>query len=168
MNKFDQIKLGALVRDRISKFTGIANAKGLHLNGCHRVTITPTELGPDGEEQKSVTMDVQQVEIIGEGISAEREATLWNFGDVKLGYTVADRISSFAGVAVCLTEWYSGKKRVTVQATTLHKGQGVALHEFDLNNLKVTKAEHIFGAEEEKRVESARPPGGPYPEPTNA
>jgi hypothetical protein len=168
MSKFDEIPLGALVRDRISKFTGIANAKGRHLNGCHRMTITPNELQENGEEQKSITFDVQQVEMLGEGIAGTRDGQEGDWGDMKLGVQVRDRVTGYKGIAVCLIEWYSGKKRVTVQSQDLHKGQPIDLHEIDLANLEITNPVHIFGEAEEKRVEQAPVPGGPYPEPSNA
>jgi hypothetical protein len=167
MSKLEEILLGAEVRDRISKFTGIANAKGRYLNGCHRITITPTKL-EDGEENKSTTFDVQQIEVVGDGISHDRTVQEGEWGDMKLGMTVRDRISTYTGVVVGLVEWYSGKKRVTIQSQELHKGNVVPLHEFDLGNLEIVNPAHIFGEAEEKRVEAAAVPGGPYAEPTNA
>lgn len=165
MSKFDEIKLGAFARDRICKFKGVVAGKGRHINGCHRITIMPQDL-KDGKPQKALTMDVQQVELTGGGI--ERNVPDADWGAMRNGVTVRERITGLVGVVVCLTEWFSGKLRVTVQPTEHKPGTEFDLFDLDLNDVEITDARHIFGEEEEHRVETSPVPGGPCHEPVNA
>ncbi len=59
-----EIKLGYIVRDKISGFKGVAVCLAEWLNGCERVTIQPQKLKGDGSLNENYTFDVDQVEIL--------------------------------------------------------------------------------------------------------
>jgi len=59
----EEVKLGQLVKDRITGFEGIVIAITNWLYGCNRITIQPREL-KDGKPVEAQSFDVQQLEII--------------------------------------------------------------------------------------------------------
>lgn len=59
-----QIKLGYIVRDKITGFKGVAVCLAEWLNGCERVTIQPQKLKDDGALQPLETFDADQVEVL--------------------------------------------------------------------------------------------------------
>lgn len=74
------IKLGNLVKDKISGFTGIATAKTEFFNGCIRVYVTPQELTKDGSLIREEWFDQEQLDIVNQGILENtRQLQLWGF-----------------------------------------------------------------------------------------
>jgi hypothetical protein len=68
------IKLGELVKDKITGFTGIATSMTQWLNGCVRVGITPRELR-EGKPIESVVFDQEQIEVVGDGLNIPARQT---------------------------------------------------------------------------------------------
>jgi hypothetical protein len=64
------IKLGSLVRDMVSGFTGIATSRTEYLNGCVQYGIR-AKIGADGKMPESWNLDVEVLEVVGEGIAIE-------------------------------------------------------------------------------------------------
>jgi hypothetical protein len=62
------VGLGLLVRDRISGFTGIATSFTVWLTGCTRYTVCPQKLGSDGKVIASECFDLDQLEVVGNGL----------------------------------------------------------------------------------------------------
>lgn len=58
------VKLGDLVRDKITGYTGIAVARTEWLHGCVRVTVQSQEL-KDGKPVETSTFDEPQLAIVG-------------------------------------------------------------------------------------------------------
>ena len=58
MNK--EIKLGDLVEDTVSGFTGVAVAKTIYFQGCNRVAIQP-KIDKEGKLPKCETFDEPQL-----------------------------------------------------------------------------------------------------------
>lgn len=65
------LELGKRAKDKISGFEGIITARVEFLTGCNRYAITPTALH-DGMPLDSLYFDEGQVEVLGDGISAEQ------------------------------------------------------------------------------------------------
>jgi hypothetical protein len=59
------------------------------------------------------------------------------FEDVELGDRVADKISGFKGIAVGLTEWMYGCRRITIQPEETKDGSPVECAVFDEPQLKI-------------------------------
>jgi len=57
------VKLGDVVRDRVSNFKGVAVAKHSHLNGCDRISVQPT-IGKDRKLPTESTFDEPQLDVI--------------------------------------------------------------------------------------------------------
>lgn len=57
------IKLGSVVRDNLTGFTGVATGRAEYLYGCTRVLIEPKEL-KEGKPMDSVWFDEQRIETI--------------------------------------------------------------------------------------------------------
>ena len=63
MKSDHDIKLGDLVKDKITGFKGVCTGLFEYLNGCVRVSIQPEEL-KDGKPIESHVFDVEQVEVV--------------------------------------------------------------------------------------------------------
>jgi hypothetical protein len=61
-----KIKLGHIVKDRISGFTGVVVARTEWLFGCVRVNVEPMKLDKDDKAVGSRVFDEPQLEIVGE------------------------------------------------------------------------------------------------------
>lgn len=59
----DKIKLGMLIRDRVSGFKGIAVSRHYYLAGCTRITIQP-KIDKEGKLPPVETFDELNLEII--------------------------------------------------------------------------------------------------------
>lgn len=59
------MKLGDVVRDKISGFTGVATCRLDYLNGCERWQVTPRVLH-EGKPIEPQYFDVEQLELVGE------------------------------------------------------------------------------------------------------
>lgn len=63
--------LGCTVRDIVTGFEGVVESKHIYLNGCIRYGVTPKMKQGDIELPKSSTFDVEQLELIDNGINDE-------------------------------------------------------------------------------------------------
>jgi len=59
-----EIKLGDVVRDKITGFKGIAIAKCEYLYGCAQFCIKPQKLSKEGSMLEGQYIDIEQLEII--------------------------------------------------------------------------------------------------------
>ena len=59
----EDVKLGDVLRDTITGFTGVAVAKTEWLNGCWRVSLQPKELR-EGKPIDHIGFDVEQLELV--------------------------------------------------------------------------------------------------------
>lgn len=75
---------------------------------------------------------------------------------IQIGDVVRDSITGFEGVAVAITEWLNGCRRVTVQPQHLHNGNPIESQTFDVTQLQLVQA---------KGHQPQRQTGGPRPEP---
>ena len=70
--ELSKIPLGYRVRDRITGFEGIAIAKVVFLNGCVQYHIKPTKLDKETKMLEACSIDCQQLEVLGIGISSKK------------------------------------------------------------------------------------------------
>ena len=61
MSDGNRINLGDEVKDKISGFMGIAIAVTKWINGCIRVTVSPTDLDKDGKVRENQSFDEETV-----------------------------------------------------------------------------------------------------------
>lgn len=66
------LELGQRMRDRVTGFEGIAIARVEYLNGCIQYCLKP-EMGENGKMPEGEYIDDQQLEVIGVGLSLEKE-----------------------------------------------------------------------------------------------
>jgi hypothetical protein len=59
------IRLGQIVRDKVSGFKGVAVSEHTYLNGCSRFTIQPL-VDKEGKLPDTQTFDEPQLEFVGE------------------------------------------------------------------------------------------------------
>ena len=50
-------KLGTIVRDTVTGYTGLAMARAVYLHGCIRVLVTPKELDKEGKPREGEWFD---------------------------------------------------------------------------------------------------------------
>ncbi len=74
MEDWNGIALGNEVKDKVTGFTGIATSRIEYLNGCKQICIKPKMVKdskmPDGEY-----IDIQQIEVVGEGVDVAQKPT---------------------------------------------------------------------------------------------
>jgi len=75
------IKLGQKVKDKVTGFTGIAIAKIEYLNGCIQFCVKPKIKAKDNKMSEGQYIDVEQLEVVGEGIRVESKPTGGVMGD---------------------------------------------------------------------------------------
>jgi hypothetical protein len=61
------INLGQKVRCTVTGFEGIATAECKYLNGCLQYCVKP-KMGADGKMPDGVWLDVQQLEVVEDGV----------------------------------------------------------------------------------------------------
>lgn len=69
-----EIKLGKKVKDIVTGMEGIATARVEYLNGCVQYCVRPP-IDKDGKLQECMYIDVQQLEVIGEGVTVGSVST---------------------------------------------------------------------------------------------
>ena len=65
-----EIKLGNKVRDKVTGYEGVATARVEYLNGCVQYCVKP-KVGSDGKMPDPEYIDVQQLEVVKEGVTVE-------------------------------------------------------------------------------------------------
>lgn len=78
--------------------------------------------------------------------------------NLTLGCTARDRITSFQGVVIAITEWLNGCQRVTIQPQELKDGSPLPTQTFDAEQITVVEPLPVATA--------SRPHGGPSISPT--
>lgn len=68
------INLGAMYRDRVTGFTGIAMSRTEYLNGCQRVCLQSREL-KDGKPMDGQIFDTEDLELIDSGVTQSGNQT---------------------------------------------------------------------------------------------
>jgi len=66
------IELGSEVRDKITKFKGIATSRHSYITGCDQYGVTPKKLKDDGTPQDVCQFDEDRLEVIGPGINKKK------------------------------------------------------------------------------------------------
>lgn len=79
---------------------------------------------------------------------------------IKLGSKVRDKITGYTGIAIGVTDWLSGCRRVTVQTQELKDGKPIDSCCFDESQLDLVEETTAVS----KIADPARP-GGPMPSP---
>ena len=64
------IEFGNKVRDRITGFEGIAEARTEWMNRCVRWMVRPQTVDKDGRPSESQQFDEGQLEVVGDGLRA--------------------------------------------------------------------------------------------------
>jgi hypothetical protein len=62
------IELGQEVKDKVTGFTGIAISKVIYLNGCVQFCVKPRKTKKDGDMPDGHYIDVEQLEVVGDGL----------------------------------------------------------------------------------------------------
>jgi hypothetical protein len=70
--------MGKKVKDKISGFEGIVTGIVDYLTGCKQLLIQPP--AKDGEFKSSIWIDIDRVEVIGDGIKKEKVSSKKNPG----------------------------------------------------------------------------------------
>ena len=76
------IKLGQRVKDLVSGLEGIATAKVEYLNGCVQFYVEPP-VDRDGKHIKGTYVDVDQLEVVDEGILPKQVEPSFGGGGVR-------------------------------------------------------------------------------------
>jgi len=69
-----KIKLGNKVRDKVTGFEGIATAKVEYINRCVQFCVKPP-VGKDGKMPDGEYIDIDELEIVDEGIVIKTKPT---------------------------------------------------------------------------------------------
>lgn len=60
--------LGKKLRCKVTGFTGIATAEVKYINGCTQYCVVP-KVGKDNKRPDGEYIDIQQLEVVGDGVS---------------------------------------------------------------------------------------------------
>ena len=71
--KVKDIKLGQKVKDKVTGMEGIVVHHARFLNGCHQLGIQSEKMKDDGSLHDTYSIDIQQLDVVGEGINEEIE-----------------------------------------------------------------------------------------------
>jgi hypothetical protein len=77
---------------------------------------------------------------------------------IELGDVVRDKVTGFEGVAIGVTTWLHGCRRITVQPRALKDGRPIEPLSFDEPQLEIVETKVV--------EQGSRKTGGPRPEPT--
>lgn len=149
-----RIRLGDLVKDRVTGFEGVAICRSEWLNRCVRITIQPRNL-KDGKVIDGDCFDIEQLEVIKQSVFDG--GNCHRLHGLELGDLVKDQITGFKGVVECVDRWLNGVVRMRVQPQKVKDGEVVKGSYFDVNRLELSKKE-VF---KRKKNET----GGPMPKP---
>ena len=69
-----KIKLGDKVRDKVTGFEGIATSRVEYINKCVQFCVKP-KMGKDNKMPDGEYIDIDQLEVVGEGVLIESEPT---------------------------------------------------------------------------------------------
>ena len=58
------IKLGQTVKDKVTGFKGVAEARIEYMNGCIQILVRPTKVSKDGEFPTATYIDVEQLDVV--------------------------------------------------------------------------------------------------------
>ena len=61
---FDDVPLGAHVKDTVTGFEGIVESRTEWLNGCRRIGVLPLGLKDDGSLRDAANFDIEQLEVL--------------------------------------------------------------------------------------------------------
>lgn len=99
------LKLGQVMRDKVSKFTGIADVQIEFLTGNVQYSLAP-QFDPTQERAQSAAkaFDAFQLEYVGEGVDSI-EST---YDGVKLGEKVKDIVTGIVGIPTMKSTFLNG------------------------------------------------------------
>ena len=71
------IRLGDLVKDQVTGYTGVVVARTEYLNGCVRLLIQPQKLDKDGKSREPEAYDIEQCVLVKDAVvkRPEKEPT---------------------------------------------------------------------------------------------
>ena len=115
------IKMGDLVKDRISGFEGVVVAVSEYLYNADRVCVRPNSLNEDGSLKDSNFFDNTSVDIIQKNSAIVVPAPSLNSIPFNYLDTVKDKHSDFKGVVVAKITWINGCVRIGIQPYYLEK-----------------------------------------------
>lgn len=68
-----QIKLGDLVRDKVTGFQGIVTCETRFLNGCKRLGVQP-RVNKDGKLDDAMSFDEMQLELVNAAVVSDKKS----------------------------------------------------------------------------------------------
>lgn len=160
-----RIKLGSIVEDKVTGFTGVAENCATYLYGCDRYCVQP-KVNSEGKIPEAVLIDDFQLEIV--------EGKKWNRVDalpfpdqvVNLGDEVHDPISDMKGIATGRCLYLNGCARIFVETKIKKNGEveakGFWTDELSLvvkTKLKIKSADTEAILKKEKPVRKSGGPG---------
>lgn len=130
------VPLGSKVRDLITGLEGVAIGRSTWLYGCVRIGVEPLAL-KDGKPAESVWLDEQRMEVVPwEKTYPVHPTPAVGFA---LGDIVRDTVTGFTGMAVASTVWASGVLTISIEPNTLHAGEPVKPHTFDIQRVELVQ-----------------------------
>lgn len=151
---YEKIKLGDLVKDRITGKQGTATERHYHLNGCQHVVIEV-----DGDDKDPI-VPVQRLELVESRPQFHREDESMVGSHVKLGDEVKDKLSGFKGHVIGWAVTLFGAHRIIVDPGLKKDGTLGDSTYFDECRLELVTAKDPPSVPQAKR-KTAKEKGGP-------
>ena len=129
------VELGDRAKDAITGLGGIVSAITNFLYGCRRIAIQP-ESSKDGKIPEMFVVDEPQTIVVKKGVHV---ATDPGPVLVELGDRVKDKISGLSGIAVGISQFVHGKRRIGIQPEMAKDGKPADTFVVDEPLLEVVK-----------------------------
>lgn len=133
------IKLGQLVEDRISGFTGIVVKAGDHLTGCERFAVRPVGDAQDNRGSEEFFFEQQLTVVEEETEFTEGAEKYYVDHDFELGNRVRDELTVFEGVISVINYCLWNNPNVLIRSTESRGDEEPNSHWADLNSISKTK-----------------------------
>ncbi len=116
------IKLGSLVKDNITGFSGVAVSRMHHLYGCTHIGIAPVELNA-GRMGAPTSLDEQRVVVTGTHPAYENHVE--SNPNTMLGYKVKEKITGLMGIVSVYKEKLYGEDEIVLEPLELSSDGGM-------------------------------------------
>jgi len=126
-----EINIGDLARDMVTKIEGVVVIRHDYLYGVSRVGIQP-QGSFEGKAHETIHVDILQAELVQEK-AVSRKGTIAKEERIALGSKAKCRITGFEGICTGRAEWLYACTKVMLQPQKLQEktGQPIEPHWFD-------------------------------------
>lgn len=138
-----KIKLGIVVRDKLTGIIGVTDNVASYLYGCDRYCVQPFPKEGEVEKPKSIMVDEPQLEVVADR-EPLMEAPPAPGQIVKLGQVVFDPIKNMKGVCTGRAVYLNGCSRILVELD-MKNSKDLDFDSYWIDELRVQPSVNVVG-----------------------